>query len=92
MECSLENDEGNFLLQTSAQAGKSTASNNLDKPFGMDLSVELGGHSNRSSVVSQVIVRNLLHSTNLLKTKFLFLGHQVTRLCISQINLNLGSA
>lgn len=57
MECSLENDEASFLMQSAAQdaqPGKSTASNNLDKPFGMDLSVEFGGHSNRSSVVSQV--------------------------------------
>lgn len=57
MDCSLENDEANFLIhQTSTQlSGQSkAASNNLDKPFGMDLSVEFGGHSNRSSVVSQV--------------------------------------
>lgn len=57
MECSLENDEGTFLMQSAAQdsqPGKAAASNNLDKPFGMDLSVEFGGHSNRSSVVSQV--------------------------------------
>jgi hypothetical protein len=58
MDCSLENDEGNFLIQQSSghhQGHQSkAASNNLDKPFGMDLSVEFGGHSNRSSVVSQV--------------------------------------
>jgi hypothetical protein len=58
LDCSLENDEANFLLhqpstQQHGQQSKS-ASNNLDKPFGMDLSVEFGGHSNRSSVVSQV--------------------------------------
>lgn len=58
LDCSLENDESNFLLQQSStqhqgQQGK-PASNSLDKPFGMDLSVEFGGHSNRSSVVSQV--------------------------------------
>lgn len=60
MDCSLENDEANFLIQqTSAQhRGQSKAeSSNLDKPFGMDLSVELGGHSNRSSIVSQVRLR-----------------------------------
>lgn len=59
MDCSLENDEANFLLQqsTSNQGHQiKAASNNLDKPFGMDLSVEFGGHSNRSSVVSQVSV------------------------------------
>jgi hypothetical protein len=57
LDCSLENDEANFLLhQSSAQTGQQNkaANNNLDKPFGMDLSVEFGGHSNRSSVVSQV--------------------------------------
>lgn len=58
MDCSLENDEGNFLIQhTSAQHlghQSKAASNNLDKPFGMDLSVEFGGQSNRSSVASQV--------------------------------------
>lgn len=57
MDCSLENDESNFLLQqSSTQHQSKAASNNLDKPFGMDLSVEFGGHSNsnRSSVVSQV--------------------------------------
>lgn len=58
MDCSLENDEGNFLIQqSSAQHSghqSKTSNNNLDKPFGMDLSVEFGGHSNRSSVVSQV--------------------------------------
>lgn len=58
MDCSLENDEVNFLIQQApaqhqGQQSKPT-SNNLDKPFGMDLSVEFGGHSNRSSVVSQV--------------------------------------
>lgn len=57
MDCSLENDESNFLLQqSSAHQGQHSkaASNNLDKPFGMDLSVEFGGQSNRSSIVSQV--------------------------------------
>lgn len=58
LDCSIENDEANFLLQqsTSQQHGyqSQVASNNLDKPFGMDLSVEFGGHSNRSSVASQV--------------------------------------
>ncbi|CRK99127.1 CLUMA_CG012110, isoform A [Clunio marinus] len=56
MEGSLENDEANFHLQhpNGSQQSKST-NNNLDKPFGMDLSVEYGGHSNRSSVVSQDI-------------------------------------
>lgn len=58
MDCSLENDEGNFLIQQSTSHQSShdnkKGSNNLDKPFGMDLSVELGGHSNRSSVASQV--------------------------------------
>lgn len=59
MDCSLENDEANFLLQqsTSHQGHQSkAASNNLEKPFGMDLSVEFGGQSNRSSIVSQVRV------------------------------------
>lgn len=59
LDCSIENDEANYLLQesTSQQHGYQSqvlASNNLDKPFGMDLSVEFGGHSNRSSVASQV--------------------------------------
>jgi hypothetical protein len=58
LDCSLENDETNLLLQhtsmqTSAQHEKAASNNNLDKPFGMDLSVEFGGHSNRSSVISQ---------------------------------------
>jgi hypothetical protein len=62
MDCSLDNEDNNgFLLQQqsniphTATTNKSTSNNNLDKPFGMDLSVELGaGHSNRSSIVSQV--------------------------------------
>lgn len=58
MECSLENDENNFLLrQASAQTNPNKAvCNNLDKPFGMDLSVEFGAgaQSNRSSITSQV--------------------------------------
>lgn len=62
MDCSLNEDNG-FLLQQSSQiqlphssAANKSSSNSLDKPFGMDLSVEFGaGHSsNRSSVVSQV--------------------------------------
>jgi len=63
MDCSLENDESNFLIQQQSTAQQNVAqqskaaSNNLDKPFGMDLSVEFGGgHSNRSSVVSQVSI------------------------------------
>lgn len=54
MDCSLENDESSFLIQQSSAQQNKAASNNLDKPFGMDLSVEFGGHSNRSSVASQV--------------------------------------
>ncbi|KAG5680597.1 hypothetical protein PVAND_010092 [Polypedilum vanderplanki] len=60
LDCSLENDETNFLLQESSsimltahQCKAASNSLNLDKPFGMDLSVELGGHSNRSSIISQ---------------------------------------
>lgn len=61
LDCSLENDDANYFLQQSststlqlpAQHQKvSGSSNSLEKPFGMDLSVEFGGHSNRSSVVS----------------------------------------
>lgn len=68
MDCSLENDEANFLIHqsTAQQLGNQSraASNNLDKPFGMDLSVEFGGHSNRSSVASQV--RKTFLQTNFL--------------------------
>lgn len=62
LDCSLENDESNeFLLQqtsnlTPVQNNRAASNNNLDKPFGMDLSVEFGGHSNRSSIISQVII------------------------------------
>lgn len=65
MDCSLENDEGNFLLHvTGPHPGQSnkSANNNLDKPFGMDLSVEHGGQSNRSSVVSQVSFHDKISS------------------------------
>lgn len=59
LDCSLENDESNFLLHQTAslqpvQNSRTTSNNNLEKPFGMDLSVELGGQSNRSSIISQV--------------------------------------
>ena len=62
MDCSLENDETNFLLQQSSPSqvhanSSKQQENSLDKPFGMDLSVEFGGHSNRSSI-SQVITIN----------------------------------
>lgn len=69
LDCSLENDDANYLLQQSsstlqlpAQHPSKAASGNstLDKPFGMDLSVEFGGHSNRSSVVSQVNLNKFL--------------------------------
>ena len=61
MDCSLENDETNFLLQQSSTSqvhahSSKQQENSLDKPFGMDLSVEFGGHSNRSSI-SQVMTQ-----------------------------------
>lgn len=60
LDCSLENDESNSLLQETTnlqpvQNSRAASNNNLDKPFGMDLSVEFGGHSNRSSIISQVM-------------------------------------
>ncbi|XP_070495999.1 uncharacterized protein [Chironomus tepperi] len=67
LDCSLENDESNdYLLQqssnhTSVQNNRAASNNNLDKPFGMDLSVEFGGHSNRSSIISQDIKSPDLH-------------------------------
>ncbi|CAO1417499.1 unnamed protein product [Diamesa tonsa] len=59
MDCSLENDETNFLLQQSSPSQVHANSskhqeNSLDKPFGMDLSVEFGGHSNRSSISQDI--------------------------------------
>ncbi|CAO1416834.1 unnamed protein product [Diamesa serratosioi] len=60
MDCSLENDETNFLLQQSSTSSQPHAhsskqqENSLDKPFGMDLSVEFGGHSNRSSISQDI--------------------------------------
>ncbi|KAL7037575.1 hypothetical protein ACKWTF_009281 [Chironomus riparius] len=67
LDCSLENDESNeYMLQqasnlTPVQNNRAASNNNLDKPFGMDLSVEFGGHSNRSSIISQDIKSPDLH-------------------------------
>jgi hypothetical protein len=59
LDCSLENDESNVLTQNSCNqisTGKSASNLNLDKPFVMDLSVQLGANSNRSSIISQVSI------------------------------------
>lgn len=57
LDCSLENDDANYHQQSTSttlqlpgphQHGKESS----NKPFGMDLSVEFGGYSNRSSIVS----------------------------------------
>ncbi len=81
LDCSLENDDPNYIshqsssiLQIPAQhvLGKTSSGNALDKPFGMDLSVEFGGNSNRSSIVSPQVRNSHLIGIFMLTIFFVF--------------------
>lgn len=54
LDCSLGNDDANYLLQQQSTTLQLPNQQHSTTPFGMDLSVEFGHSSNRSSIVSQV--------------------------------------
>lgn len=54
LDCSLGNDDANYLLQQQSTTLQLPNLQHSTTPFGMDLSVEFGQSSNRSSIVSQV--------------------------------------
>lgn len=84
LDCSLENDDANYLLQQSTtlqlpaqHQGKVTSGNNntLDKPFGMDLSVEFGGQSNRSSMVSPQVMK--FNNLSIVRNNFKMFSYRI---------------
>lgn len=56
LDCSLGNDDANYLLQQQSTTLQLPNQQHSTTPFGMDLSVEFGHSSNRSSIVSQVFL------------------------------------